>query len=735
VHRDIKPENILFEAGHAVVADFGIARAVSEAGGAQLTETGLAVGSPTYMSPEQAAATGPPDARSDLYSLACVLYEMLAGTPPYTGPTVQAVLARKAAEPAPGLRVVRDTVPPAVEAVIMRALSRVPADRYATAHDFATALAGKDAPAPVASPARLPPGRLVALASVIVVLAAVAYVVLAVAGQGTTPSTLVFTHLTVEPGIEWFPSLSPDGEWIAYAGDASGNRDIYLRRVDGENAFDLTADSPDDDDEPAFSPDGERIAFRSERDGGGLFVMGRSGEAPRRVTRAGFAPSWSPDGAWLVFANEDLTLKPEDVGPAAGLQAVNVETGALRVLTTGDATLPSWSPGGRRIAYTRRDQTRGDIWTVPAAGGEPAPVTSDAATTDWNPAWSPDGHLYFVSDRGGSMNLWRIAVDEQSGEPRGEPEPVTTPATFLAHPAFSADGRRVAYSSIHITQNIQRAAVDPRTGAIGPDLAWVTTGSRRWSNPDPSPDGARVVFFSTRDPEGGLYVTRSDGTGLRRLSGDSARDMVPTWSPDGEWIAFLSNRGGRSDAWTIRPDGSGLRLLTDGTQGPVTWSPDASRLAVLRRRPRPGGPAWELARPFVMHADRSSAEQSPEVLPPRDTTLRPFRPGAWSPDGAWLAGDIAVKDSGVVVYSLRSRTYQRLTDFGQWPVWLPDSRRVLFVSGGDAFYVVDRVTKNVRKVFSVTRDVLGPPRLSRDGRTVYYSRRVTESDIWLAELQ
>ena len=141
VHRDVKPENILFEAGHAVVSDFGIARAITAAGTHKLTETGTAVGTPAYMSPEQASGEGPIDGRSDTYALGCLLYEMLAGEPPFTGPSPQAVLARHTLDPPPPLRTVRKTVPPAVEQAIMKALEKVPADRFQTTAQFAAALA------------------------------------------------------------------------------------------------------------------------------------------------------------------------------------------------------------------------------------------------------------------------------------------------------------------------------------------------------------------------------------------------------------------------------------------------------------------------------------------------------------------------------------------------------------------------------------------------------------------
>jgi serine/threonine-protein kinase len=145
IHRDIKPENILLAGGRAVIADFGIATAVTEAGGERLTATGVVVGTPAYMSPEQ-AGSGVLDGRSDLYSLGCVLYEMLSGETPYTGPTPQTILAKKMSEPTPHISVVREAVPPPVETALTRALARTPADRYATAVQFSAALFSEASP-------------------------------------------------------------------------------------------------------------------------------------------------------------------------------------------------------------------------------------------------------------------------------------------------------------------------------------------------------------------------------------------------------------------------------------------------------------------------------------------------------------------------------------------------------------------------------------------------------------
>ena len=739
VHRDIKPENILLHEGTPLVADFGIALALSQVAGERITETGLSLGTPSYMSPEQATGDRDLDPRSDIYALGCVLYEMLASDPPFTGSNVQAVIAKViSADPVP-LRRIRDTVPPHVEAAVSRSLTKVPADRYATARQFADGLKSTDTTVSSGVQAAMPGGRraaaIVALSVLFIVVSYLAVRSSRYSYAGPEPVRATYSQLTAEPGVELFPSLSPDGGWIVYSGDGAGNRDIYLKSVGGQNPINLTADSPADDDQPVFSPDGEQIAFWSGRDGGGIFVMGRTGEAVKRVTRGGFRPTWSPDGTQLAYVTENVVLNPQNGEGLSQLWVTQVNQGEPRRLDVVDAVLPSWSPHGHRIAFMVRlgqsaegDVYQGDVWTVPASGGEPRAVTSDMAT-DWNPVWSPDGgYLYFASDRGGSMNLWRVAIDEESGETLAPPEPITTPATSLAHMSVSGDGRSIAYSSVLVTVNIQRHSIDPSTGMPIGQPTWVTTGSRRWVSPDPSQDGERVVFYSLAQPEGHIYVAGIDGTGLRRVTGDSAVDRVPRWSPNGDWIAFFSNRSGPLDMWKIRADGSDLTQLTAGTNiGVPVWSPDGERMAG-------SGASQDRWRVLLFDPTRSWEEQEPQALPVQDDPLAAFAANSWSPDGERLAGQPSFSDAGIIVHTFRTGAYERLTDFGEWPVWLPDSKHLLFVSGGNEFFVVDVETKEVRKVFSVDRDVIGPPRLSRDGREMYFSRRVTEADIWILTL-
>ena len=751
VHRDLKPANIkVTPSGVVKVLDFGLAKADGEGATPQLahsptitvnaTSDGIILGTAAYMSPEQTRGK-PVDKRADIWAFGCVLYETLTGQRAFHRETVSDTMAA-ILEREPDWRRLPSSTPASVRHLLRRCLEKEVSRRLRDIGDACLEL--DDASGRFASRSLIRRGLDFArerqsLAVVGIFAASIALIVGLVwrtwdarlGAPGRVQPT--FTQITSQPGLEWFPSLSPDGKWVVYGGDAEGNRDIFLQSTTGQTPINLTADSNDDDDQPSFSRDGERIAFRSSRAGGGIFVMGRTGEAVRRLTRRGFKPTWSPDGREIAFTSENADLDPQNTLGLSSLWVVDVASGEERQLGSVDAVLPSWSPHGHRIAYTTRGaiagSTRLDIGTVDRSGANPVAVTTDGSL-NWNPVWAPDGqHLYFVSGRGGPVNLWRVSIDEASGKTAGPPEAVITPSPFAAHIAISADGTRIAYSSILRSRNIQKLPIDPATGDRRGEPTWVTTGSRLWANPDPSPDGKWVVFYSSVQPEGHLYVARTDGTGLRQLTSEAEPiDRMPRWSPDGQWIAFHSIRGKDQYLWKIRPDGSERQQLSPLADAIYpAWSPDGSRIAVLMA----AGIGHSENNVYTFDPHRPWNAQKPETISPPADSPDEFVVNAWSPDGAQLAGQAGLAARGILTYSLRTRRFDRLTDFGGYPVWLPDGRQLMFVSAGRDFHVVDTRSRRVRKVFSVERDIIGPPQLTREGREAFFSRRVTEGDIWL----
>jgi Tol biopolymer transport system component len=319
------------------------------------------------------------------------------------------------------------------------------------------------------------------------------------------------------------------------------------------------------------------------------------------------------------------------------------------------------------------------------------------------------------------MNLWRVAIDEASGRVRGEPEAITTPSQWLGFITRSGDGSRLAYAAYDFIRNVARVPVDPVSGAVTGDAVPLTGGTLDWRHPEPSPDGTHVVLGSYHRQED-LYVIRADGTGLRHLTNDAARDRNGHWSPDGSQIAFYSNRGGAFSFWTINADGSGLRQRVSGTVLVPLWSRDGSRLLATQLSAR---------RNFVFALRDEVVFEPIETLPPHPDPVRAFRAWSWSPDDRWVAGDVGggLGGSEIWVYSFDTKGYSRIAT-GVAPDWLPDSRRLVYASGGRLF-VVDTVSRQSREILARPGETLGDPSLTRDGRSLYFTHATTGADIWL----
>ena len=374
----------------------------------------------------------------------------------------------------------------------------------------------------------------------------------------------------------------------------------------------LTRGSGFDNTEPAFSPDGAHVAFRSERDGGGIYVMGATGESVHRVADGGFAPSWSPDGSSLVYTTIDQP-DPYHLGTPGDVLTVEVQTGKKRKLFDGSATeekdvfknavAPTWSPHGRRIAFfgLLGSGAQRDLFTLDVTGEKQKPVrlTNDKPL-DWAPVWAPDGRsIYFGSDRGGTLDLYRIGVNEATGKATSEPQRVSVPAGTAGPFSLSRDGTRIAYEVDSTNYGIQRFAFDPARRELAETPNTILSGLPVASYVVVSPDGRRLLFQAgvTREV---LYTCDTNGGGLTQLTDDEFKNRQPRWIDGGKRILFYSTRGGPYQLWEIGADGGQAKVLTPPSIGEIVASiPDpggervatlieqgmSSRVAVLRRQP------------------------------------------------------------------------------------------------------------------------------------------------------
>ncbi|MCZ6653067.1 MAG: protein kinase [Planctomycetota bacterium] len=758
IHRDLKPANVAIAPdGSVKVLDFGLARAVHDDPSSSMstaasptitadyTRPGVVLGTAAYMSPEQARGR-PLDKRSDIWSFGVVLFECLSGKMLFGGETTTdsmgAVLHKE-----PEWSLLPPNTPIRVQLVLRHCLSK---DRKHRLHDIADArIELEEAAQQLASgfiESNSPPQAARRLFwPVLAGVLAVALVVdlsqqLVVSPESKTasagPVVIGMEQVTDLPGNQSAPNLSPDGRNLLYVAKDGGDSDIFLMRVGGEKPINLTEDSPADEYSPAFSPDGEKIAYRSEREGGGIFVMGATGESPRRVSDEGFHPAWSPDGGRLVYTTEHV-FSAYGRTSVAQLWIVNLELGGRQLLFEGDAVGPSWSPSGERIAFWAAIQGQRDIWTIPADGGQALAVTQDIQT-DWNPLWSANGNsLYFISDRGGSADLWQIQIDEKSGQPCGDPTSVTTGVANVTEASLSARGQRIAVTISSRRSETLRYEFNPVTRQTVGQPSIIYVSSSGLDSLHPSSDGEWLAFRSS-PPQEDIFVMRADGSSRRRLTDDMHRDRGPRWSPDGKWLLFYSNRNGSYELWLMRPDGTELRRLTD-TPGidlhqPV-WSADGQRITVNRS-------AADGTSSVDLLIDRPLAEID-KLLLPTGPGIPGFISGAWSPGGRWLAGAglNPLGSMSAALYDTQASELKllRAVDGGYHvspgpisTVWIDENHFMFWDPKRHAVFIWDTQSETSRELAGLP----GPCelKLANDGRTLFLNRFRDEADIWALSL-
>ena len=674
IHRDIKPENILLQGGHALVADFGIALAVQHAGGARMTQTGLSLGTPQYMSPEQAMGERAVDARSDIYALGAVTYEMLTGDPPFTGTTVQAIIAKALTERPVPPSTVRDTVPPGVEQAVLRALAKLPADRFANAAEFVAALradapltgamtrsrGGADQSRAFATP------RLRAAVAGLVALAAVGGWLLG-RSTGRAPATAMSATrfvLDQKPGertpviIGKVFTLSPDGSTMVYVATMGGRaQQLYRRRFDELESLAIpgTAGATD----PAFSPDGKWLAFFT---GARLVKLPLEGGTPIELASVPGATSrglaWAGNGQIVFATNASTTLfvVSQDGGRVRELFKARGSSG-LRwpvALVDPDAVLfSSFSAVGDSVY----------VFAGSLKDGSAVQVNDEA----YHPLGVLDGKLVYVARNGDVM-----------AAPFDARAKVTTgPGLRVASAVQMSIGTGLAIATLSHGGDLLY-----RDGATASQLLYGDAkGNTRTAVPDTmgfqsprfSPDGRKVVVSVESSNRRTIWMLDRGSGILSKFAGDevaTTRDR-PEWSPDGRRVFYrLQAPSGNSVA---------VRSVDGGSETTVPTPHTAVNELVMSR-----DNATVLAR--VSSGFASSQDlwswKLPDTVPTRVTDNLEFETGArFSPDGKWVAYSSetsGVREVFVAPFPGPGGRVQVSTGGGGLPIWGRDGKTLYY---------------------------------------------------------
>ncbi len=732
IHRDIKPENILLHDGRPMVADFGIALALSAAAGGRMTETGLSLGTPHYMSPEQATAEKEITGRSDVYSLGSVLYEMLTGDPPHTGSTAQQIIMKIIADTPRPVTDMRRSVPPHVADAVARALEKLPADRFETAKAFADALGDPSFTVRTTrvggGPSAQSGGRGPLLA-----LGALAAALALLAGWGWlrptgVPPTVHRYLLAVPDSLGMVaggmvPVVGPGAAFIAYPGRAPGNQNAQQIWVKFRDRVDpVPLDGTLGVVSMALSPDGEWLAFTSTPQVRRVRVAG----GPAEVVVSGnvigeLGLTWLEDGR-IIFVG---TSASPTLGVQARLMQVPVAGGTPTVFISDSlrfAVLPNAVPGGGGVLFSFcSDVTVCDLYALKTGAAEPHLVVPNGVFGQA----TADGHL--VYERGGSLLV--ADFDLKSLTVRGESSTISD--RFIAAGfsfRVSKDGTLLTVAS----------GFDPRLGDH--DLVWVDRTGRvtpvdtSWKfRPTVtgtnhglaiSPDGARVAIGVNTEAGDHIWVkdVRRPGTPASRITFESI-NFRPRWSSDGRLVTFV-RQGPNAGFFARRADGAGTDsslvrgLFVEAAMGPSGWR-------IFRGGGSTVGPG---GRDILALAASDSG--APRALLATRWDEHAF---AISPDGRWLM--YTSDESG------RSEIYVRPfpdVNGGRWqvsasggfaPLWAKDGREIYFVNADQMMVAVPFSAQATPVIgapvplFRMTRDRLQlewayytPWDVARDGR-------------------
>ena len=673
IHRDIKPENILLHDGRAMVMDFGIALAVSAAAGGRMTETGLSLGTPHYMSPEQATAEKEISARSDQYSLASVLYEMLAGQPPYVGGSAQQIIMKIITEQAQPVTALRKSVPPNVAGALAKALEKLPADRFEHAKAFAEALGnpqflGTSHTGTAHSGLRSRAfGPREAIPWGVAVLATATAVVFGVRGAPST--TVQPTRFTITaPGVEISSNpavaVSSDGRTIVFAGANGGVTRLYARTLD--DPVPRAVAGTEGANGVALSPDSRWVLFSSSDDR--VKRVPLEGGRPETLVR-------TPQPAGLTW-NEKL-------GPVLGMPLMSARYKGLSTIPPRtDTTLTALTLAVRpeRFLMHHEPLALADGNTILFADIDEGAARLGVLNIDDSTTSTLDLEARQLAGIAGDIlayvgrgdHLMAARVDLKARRVIGEPVRIPVGTETVNYAVLSPTGTLV----IHTVPSAYQAVFVDERGVAEP----LTPDTVNWLQPRYSPDGRRIVFDGNFRRSNAIWLYDMESRGLSKLNdGKSSAARLVSWSPDGRRVLNSTRGAGEFRFEWITVDGTRAPEAIPGFPqgaivGSVAVAPDG-RSYVIGTAFRSGGFNLQLLRPGVDSAATPFVETDANEVSP-----------SFSPDGRWVA--YASDESGR--YEVYAKPFPgpgarvQISDAGGGePVWSKDGRRLYYRNGRD----------------------------------------------------